>query len=86
MYDQSDIRVVSGSYLRLSQLVLRYQFTPKMLAGTPLTNATVDFSTTNVFTICSGKLKGQDPSQSGFSADVVLSTRPTYVMKLSVTF
>lgn len=86
MYDQSDIRVVSGSYLRLSQLVLRYQFTPKMLAGTPLTSATVDFSTTNVFTICSGKLKGQDPSQSGFSADVVLSTRPTYVMKLSVTF
>lgn len=86
MYDQSDARVVSGSYLRLSQLVLRYQLTSSMLRHTPFTNASIDFSTTNVFTVCSSKLKGQDPSQSGFSADVVLSTRPTYVMKLSVTF
>ena len=86
MFDQSDARVVSGSYLKLSQLVIRYQLPPSMLRSTPLTNASIDFSTTNVFTLCSSKLDGQDPSQSGFSSDVVLSTRPTYVMKLSLTF
>lgn len=86
MYDYSDLRVVSGDYLRLSQLSLRYQFTKALLRKTPFTNITIDMSTTNVFTICSGKLDGQDPSQSGFSANVVLSTRPTYIMKLSFTF
>ena len=86
MYDLSDLRTVSGDYLRMSQLSLRYQLTRAQLRKTPFNNVTIDFSTTNVFTICSKKLDGQDPSQSGFSSDVVLSTRPTYVMKLSFTF
>lgn len=86
MYDTSDIRVVSGNYLRLSQLTLRYQFPAKMLKRTPISNLAIDFSTSNVFTICSGKLDGQDPSQGGFSATTVLSARPSYTMGVRVTF
>lgn len=86
MYDYSNIRVVSGSYLRLSQLTLRYQFKPKQLKNTPFKSMSLDFSTSNVFTICSSKLKGQDPSQAGFSASTALSIRPAYTMGLRVTF
>ncbi len=85
MYDNSDIRVVSGNYLKLSQLSLRYRFKSEQLRKTPFNNLSVDFSTNNVFTICSRQLKGQDPSQSGFSASTVLSTRPTYTLGIQVT-
>ncbi len=86
MYDQSDIRVVSGNYLRLSQLSIRYQFPSQMLKKTPFKNLSMDFSTNNVFTLCSSKLKGQDPSQSGFAANTVLSIRPSYTFGLRVSF
>lgn len=86
MYDNSDYRVVSGNYLRLSQLTLRYNFMPRQLKRTPIKTLTVDFSTNNVFTLCSSRLKGQDPSQTGFSAATVLSTRPSYTFGLQVSF
>lgn len=38
MYDNSNARVVSGSYLRLSNLALRYQFSRKQLKGLPFSN------------------------------------------------
>ena len=86
MYDYSNIRVVSGSYFRLSSLTLRYRFTPKMLQKTPFKTASINFSTNNVFTICSKELDGQDPSQSGFSATTALSIRPSYTMGVQVSF
>lgn len=86
MYDNSDLRVVSGNYLRLSQLTLRYRFTPRQLKKTPIKTLSLDFSTNNVFTICSSRLKGQDPSQSGFSASTVLSARPSFTFGLQVSF
>ena len=86
MYDYSNIRVVSGSYFRLSSLSLRYRFTPKMLQKTPFKTASINFSTNNVFTICSKELDGQDPSQSGFSTTTALSIRPSYTMGVQVSF
>ena len=85
MYDLSDIRVVPGDYLRLSNLALSYRFKPSQLKRTPLKSLRIDFSVTNVFTIASKKLNGQSPTQAGF-ASVNLSERPAYTLGLNVTF
>lgn len=86
MYDYSDLRVVSGNYLKLQSISLRFvvpeQFCKKLL----LKSAYLSLSGTNLFTICSKELKGQDPSQSGSSQLINLSIRPTYSFQLNVTF
>ena len=74
MYDNSNARVVSGSYLRLSNLALRYQFSRKQLKGLPFSNLAFDAAMTNVFTLKSSALEGQDPTQSGFSLQTSLSS------------
>lgn len=86
MYDHADIRVVPGDYLRLSQLSLRYQFTAKQLRSLPISNLGFDFSVTNVFTLKSKELDGQDPTQSGFSINTALSLRPSYTLGVRVAF
>ena len=86
MYDYSDLRVASGNYLKLQSISLRFvvpgQFCKKLL----LKSAYLSLSGTNLFTLCSKKLKGQDPSQSGSSQLINLSIRPTYSFQLNVTF
>ena len=85
MYDNSDIRVVSGNYLKMQTLTLRYSLQPKLLKKTPFSSASVSFSTQNLFTISAKALKGQDPSQAGF-AKPNLSVRPNYTISLNVSF
>lgn len=86
MYDNSNARVVSGSYLRLSNLVLRYQFTRKQLKGLPFSNLALDAAVSNVFTLKSSALEGQDPTQSGFSLQTSLSLRPSFTFGLRISF
>ena len=85
MYDQSNLRVVSGNYLKLQSISLRYVIPEDFCKKLSLKSAYLSFSGTNLFTICSRKLKGQDPTQSG-SSDLVLSVRPTYSFQLNVSF
>ena len=85
MYDDSNIRVVSGNYLKLQSLTLRYDFGDKWLKNTPFSYASINFSTQNLFTISAKELKGQDPSQAGFDKPT-LSVRPTYTIGLNVSF
>lgn len=85
MYDSSDLRVVPGGYLRLSNLVFTYNFTPRQLRETFLKSLRLNLSVTNVFTIASKKLDGQDPTQAGF-ASVNLSARPSYTFGINVSF
>lgn len=84
MYDLSSQRVVSGSFLRLSNLSLSYNLTPKQLRRTPIKNIRLDVSMTNVFTLCSSLLQGQSPTQAGFTG-VNLSNRPQYTIGASIT-
>lgn len=86
MYDNSNARVVSGSYLRLSNLAFRYQFSRKQLKGLPFSNLAFDAAMTNVFTLKSSALEGQDPTQSGFSLQTSLSLRPSFTFGLRVSF
>lgn len=85
MYDNSDLRVVSGNYLRCSSLSLRYNFEREWLKKTPFSNASVSLSALNLFTVSARELKGQHPSQQGFNA-ISMSVRPSYSFQFSVTF
>ena len=87
MYDNSDLRVVSGDYVRLQSLSFRYLFPEQWIKGAGLNSLSLGFYATNLFTICSKKLNGQDPTtQSGSSAVINMSNRPTFSFNLSVSF
>lgn len=85
MYDNSDLRVVSGNYLKCSSCSLRYTFQSEMLKKTPFSNATISMNALNLFTLSAKELKGQHPSQQGFAA-ISMSVRPSYTLQFSVTF
>ena len=85
MYNYSDIRVVSGNYLKCSTMSLTYEFPMEKLERIKLSRLALNLSATNLFTICSNKLKGQAPQQSGF-AEIQLTDRPTYTVGVSVSF
>ena len=85
MYDRSDLRVVSGDYLRMSNLRLTYRFKHRQVKNTPLKSLDLSLAMTNVFTIASGKLKGQDPTQAN-STTINMSLRPAYTFALNVSF
>ena len=84
MYDYSDLRVVSGNYLKCNNLMVTYEFGERILSQLRMTRLALSLSGTNLFTISSKKLKGQTPTQ-GFT-EVSLSDRPTYSFSLSVSF
>lgn len=86
MYDNSDVRVVSNDYLRLTSASLRYVVPEEFCRKLNLKSAYISISGTNLFVLCSKKLEGQDPSQSGSSDLINISVRPTYSLKLNVTF
>lgn len=85
MYDYSDIRVVSSDYLKLSTLSISYDFPKNLLRPWGCQRLELTATGTNLFTICDSKLKGQTPTQGGFTT-VQLSDRPGFSFGLNVTF
>lgn len=85
MYDLSDLRVVSGNYLRISSLSLSYNFTARQLKRTPLKSLRFSFTASNLRTFGSRKLNGQDPTQAN-NETAVLSIRPSYTIGFDVSF
>lgn len=85
MYDYSNHRVVSSNYLKCQNISLTYEFAEQLLSKAGISRLELVLSGSNLFTICSKKLNGQTPSQSGF-ADIQLSDRPTYSIGLNVSF
>ena len=85
MYNYSDIRVVSGNYLKCSTMSLTYEFPFEKIEKIGLTRLALSLSGTNLFTIASPDLKGQTPQQSGF-AQIELSDRPAFTFGLNVSF
>lgn len=87
MYDNANIRVVSGNYLKLQHLALRYTFSNELCKKLHVQQLSMSLSGTNLFTWSHKALKGQDPtSQSGSAKQINLSIRPTYTLNLNVTF
>lgn len=85
MYDYSDVRVVSANYLKISSINLTYEFNKKLLERWRLSRLALTVGATNLYTFCDRKLKGQTPTQGGFT-EVQLSDTPTYTVGLSVDF
>ena len=85
MYDYCDARVVSGNYLKCSNVSVAYVLPEKWLKTVRISRFEATLSATNLFTVCSKKLKGQTPTQSVFS-QVQLSDRPTISLGFNVSF
>ncbi len=86
MYDNSNVRVASGNYLKIQSISFRYTFSDEWCKKLSIKSAYVGLSGANLATWCSKKLKGQDPTQSGSADQLNLSIRPSYSINLSVTF
>lgn len=85
MFNYGEHRVVSGNYLKCTNLSLSYDVPNEVLKSYWVNNISLTFSVSNPFIICSPKLKGQTPIQSGF-AQVQLSERPTFSLGVNVSF
>ena len=85
MYDYSDIRVVSADYLKLQSMSLTYEVPSRVLDRIGLSRIALTASAYNLFTICDPALKGQTPTQGGFST-IQLSDRPSFSMGVNIQF
>ncbi len=85
MYDYSDLRTVSGDYLRLANVSLTYEVPSSLLSKYRLQRLAFTLSGSNLHTWCSKALKGQTPTQSGFST-VQLSDTPYYTFGVNIQF
>lgn len=85
MYDYSDLRVVSADYLKVSNVSLTYEFEKALLRSIGLQRLALTLSASNLYTFCDSALKGQTPTQGGFS-EVQLSDTPTFTFGLTVDF
>ena len=81
MYNYSDIRVVSGSYLRCNVISLNYFFPQKTIAPLGLHNLSCSLGVSNPFIIKSRDYKGLDPEVATGSQPV---TR-TYSFNLNIS-
>ena len=86
MYDDSDLRVVDGSFVKLQSVSLKYLFSPEFCSRIFVKTAWMGLSGSNLVTIANKALKGQDPSQSGSVPSLSMSVRPVYSFNVSVTF
>ncbi|MCI6550955.1 MAG: SusC/RagA family TonB-linked outer membrane protein [Prevotella sp.] len=85
MYDYSNIRVVSADYLKLQSCSITYEFDKQLLSRLGISRLELTASAYNLFTICDSKLKGQTPTQGGFST-IQLSDRPSFSLGLNIRF
>ena len=85
MYDYSDLRVVSANYLKCGNISLSYVFPDEWMQPYGISRLELTASGSNLFTIADKDLKGQTPTQGGFTT-IQLSDRPSFSLGLSVTF
>ena len=85
MYDYSDLLVVSADYLKIANVSLTYECPKTVLSHWGLQRLALTLGATNLYTFCDSKLKGQTPTQGGFS-EVQLSDTPTYTLGLTLNF
>lgn len=85
-YDNSNLRVVSGDYVKLQSLSLRYTLHKKVCDRLKISGASVSITGTNLFTIASPDLVGQTVTQSGSAAMMSIPVCPTYSASLNISF
>lgn len=85
MYNKSDLRVVSGSFLRCRSISIRYDFFKEWVNKLKLNSASISFDMGNVFVIKDKALQGRDPEQIGLGSRSIPPQR-TYSFRLNVSF
>ena len=79
--------MVSGNYLKLQRLSLRYVFPENLCAKMGIKDMYVSLNGTNLFVWSAKELKGQDPStQSGSATNITVPNPSSYSISLNVTF
>ncbi|RZS72743.1 TonB-linked SusC/RagA family outer membrane protein [Pseudobacter ginsenosidimutans] len=86
MYDNSDLRVVKADYLKLQYIAINYKCPQEICKRYRMKGAWISLSGTNLFTLASKKLQGQDPTQSGSSPNINMGLRPVYTVAINVSF
>lgn len=85
MFDKSDLRVANSSFLRCTQMNLRYTVPRKVLGTSGIKGLQCSINVSNPFTIASGKLRGQDPEIEGVGTTALPITRQ-YAWSIQATF
>lgn len=87
MYNQSDIRVASGDFLRLKTAYIKYNLPRKACQKMKISNFAIRLEGNNLWLVCDKKLNGQDPEQIGFGS-FSLATPPVsaFTFGLDITF
>lgn len=85
MYNYSNLRVVNANYLKCTNISLTYMFPEKLLSKCKLERLELSLAAGNPFIVCSRALKGQTPTQGGFT-EIQLSERPTFSFGLNISF
>ncbi|HWK04676.1 MAG TPA: SusC/RagA family TonB-linked outer membrane protein [Puia sp.] len=86
MYDNSDVRVASGDFVKIKTLNFRYGLPDGLVKKAGIKKASVTLSGLNLYTFASKKLQGQDPEQAGFDDTIQLSSRPSFSFGIDLSF
>jgi len=85
MYDASDVRTASGNFLRIKTWSFRYAMSDAFCKKAGLKMASISLAGTNLFTLASKDLRGQDPEQTGFTTTNQLPIRPSFSMGIDIS-
>ena len=84
MYNNSDLRVVSGDFIRCRNVSLRYTFDNHICKKIGLKKISTSLNIGNVFVLKDSKLKGRDPEQVSLGSGSIPPQR-TYSFTISTT-
>ncbi|WP_065220558.1 MULTISPECIES: SusC/RagA family TonB-linked outer membrane protein [Butyricimonas] len=85
MYNDSDLRVVSGNFVRCTNISLNYSLSREIAKKLHIAGASFSLGVTNPFVIKSKALKGRDPEQVTLGSGA-LPPQQNYSLMLNVTF
>ena len=85
MYNDSDLRVVSGNFLRCNSISLTYALSNEIAKKLYVKGASFSLGVTNPFVIKSKDLKGRDPEQVTLGAGT-LPPQQNYSLMLNINF
>lgn len=85
MYNDSDLRVVSGNFLRCTALSLSYSLPREVVKKMFLRDVSFSLGVSNPFVIKSKELKGRDPEQVTMGSGTI-PPQQSYSLMLNITF
>ena len=85
MYNDADMRVVSGNFMRCNSLSLSYSFGKNVLEKLRLSSLYMSLGVSNPFVIKAKGLQGRDPEQLTMGSGTI-PPQQTYSFSLNVTF